>query len=119
MNDLSIILLLAVAILSLALAMIRYYLHRRQRRIQAGLMAAIGSSLAELQSQLQKQREDLYILENILAERGLLEDEDLRDARHRFIESPRERLAERENILQQHEIRPEQLIPNDDEIDFQ
>ena len=65
MNDLSIILLLAAAILSLALAMIRYYLHRRQRRIQAGLMAAIGSSLAELQSQLQNQLLNRLILDRL------------------------------------------------------
>jgi hypothetical protein len=97
----------------------RYYLYRRQRRIQGQLMTAIGTSLAELQNQIQNQREDLYILESILAERGLIENGDISNGRHRLIDSPRQRLAERENILTQHEIRPEQLIPTDDEIEFQ
>ena len=34
-------------------------------------MTAIGTSLGELQNQIQNQREDLYILESILGQKSL------------------------------------------------
>ena len=113
------ILLCALLGLILLLSGLRYYLYRRQRRTQARLMSVIGSSLGELQKQLQHQREDMYILENLLAERGLIEDVDLREGRQRMIDSPRRRMTERDNILAKHEIDPAQLIAADDEIEFQ
>ena len=119
MQEHALIILSVLFVLILVLYGLRYYLYRRQRRAQAHLMTFIGSSLGEVQNQLQHQREEMYILENLLAERGLIENADLVEGRQRMIDSPRRRMSERDNLLANHEIDPAQLIVADDENEFQ
>ena len=107
----------AVLVLSVGLALRERQLARDRAAADAALQE-LRTSLEGARNQLRRANEDLFVIQTLLAERNLLDENDLARARLRLIEAPR-RVAEEKAAMARHlKVSPTQLVidPSDSKI---
>jgi hypothetical protein len=102
--------------LLLALALIvREVQLARERANHASELERMRVSLGETRRQLRRALEDLYVLQNVLGDKHLLDEHDLARGRARHIDGPRRIAEERDSILRKHDdVEATQLIIDED-----
>jgi len=108
-------LILAIAgglLLAVALFLRELQLHR-ERRVQMQAAESLRVAIEVSNRLLRRAREDLFVLHSVLKERNLINEEDLVRIRARLIDTPRRLAEEREELLQDLEVAPTQLILDD------
>ena len=107
----------AVLVLSVAFAF-RERQVARERVAAEMVLQELRTSIEGARSQLRRANEDLYVIQTLLAERNLLDENDLARARLRLIEAPRRVAEERAAMARHLKVSPTQLVidPTDSKI---
>ena len=89
-------------------------LHRERRETRV-LFEQQRISMEIHRSHLNRAREDLFVLQATVLERGILEESDLLEGRNRLIEKPRLRAREQNALLESLGTSAERLLLDDSE----
>jgi hypothetical protein len=87
----------------------------RERANHTAELERVRQSQGELRRQLRRALEDLYVLQNVLGDKHLLDEHDLARGRARHIDGPRRIAEERDSILSKHDdVEATQLVIDED-----
>lgn len=76
---------------------------------------AMHDRLDILEEYLRRQGEDVLVLTHVLLERGVADEDDIEDIRHRCVEVPLRRAEERNELLRNAETEIGEVLIDDDE----
>jgi hypothetical protein len=87
----------------------------RERSELADQVQELGERLADLEDHSRRQGEDLLVLTHVILERGVADEDDMEDIRHRCVEVPLRRAEERDALLRNAGVDLHEVIVDDDE----
>jgi hypothetical protein len=108
---------LAVLVLSVAFAL-RERQARKDLARQDAELTELRAATEQTRQQLRRALEDLFVFQSLLAERNVLDENDLARARDRLIEAPRKVAEERAAMARNLKVSPTQLVvdPGDSKL---
>lgn len=106
---------LVLAVVVTIMLMTRELYLARERAIIIASIEALRTGFENARNSIRQSHEEIFLLQALLIERGIVLEHDIQSARKRLIEGPRKRAEEHEAISQHLGRSPEHLVLEDTE----